>query len=183
MLGAAQERWLRNTIDRSNARWSVLAQQTRMAQSEVLSGDGERSVSLDGWDGYPAARQRLLSFIGTRKPSNPLVIGGDVHATYVGNLKPDFDDPASPVVAAEICGTSITSYGPANRQAMARRLRQNPHMLYGNGWTRGYMRMTLDRRNAVAELRGLADAQDRGSAISTVAKFAVESGRPGVTLA
>ena len=38
-----------------------------------------------------------------------VVLGGDVHANYVADLKADFDDPASPVVATEFCGTSITS--------------------------------------------------------------------------
>ena len=182
LLGATQERWLRDTIDRSPARWNLLTQQTRMAQFAFQTEQG-RSFFVDGWDGYVAARRRLLEFIGTRRPSNPVVIGGDVHATYVADLKPDFDDPNSPVVAAELCGTSITSYGPRNRAAMARRVRENPHMVYGNGWTRGYMRVALDRDRAIAELRGVADAQDRDSKISTVAKFAVENGRPGAKLA
>lgn len=181
MLGAAQESWLQRTIDGSAARWNLLVQQTRMAQFGIRSQRG-RLFFVDGWDGYPAARRRLLDFLGARKPSNPVVIGGDVHATYVANLKPDFEDPNSPVVAAEICGTSITSYGPSSRTALARQRAANPHLIYGNGWTRGYTRMTLERGHAIAELRGLVEARDRDSAISTVAKFAVENGKPGVTM-
>ena len=41
--------------------------------------------------------------------TNPVVLGGDVHSFNVNHLKLDFDDPASPVVASEFVGTSITS--------------------------------------------------------------------------
>lgn len=179
MLGTGQEQWLQNLLDRSPARWNILAQQTRMAQFDVRSGP-DRQFWTDGWDGYAAARRRLLDFIGARKPSNPLVIGGDIHTTVVSDLKPDFDDPHSPVVATEICGTSITSYGPRNRAVFGRLVRENPHVRYGNGWSRGYVRVTLDRRNAVAALRGVDDAQRRDSGIATVASFSIEDGRPGV---
>ena len=42
-----------------------------------------------------------------------VVLGGDVHANFVADLKLDFDDAASPVIATEFCGTSITSEGMA----------------------------------------------------------------------
>src|SRR5262249_50192640 len=153
----------------SGARWNVLAQQTLMAQ--MGGGQGaSRKFWTDGWDGYPAARKRLLDFLAARRPSNPLVIGGDVHATYVADLKPDFDDPRSPVVASEICGTSITSQGPLG-PAVLRRLAENPHVKYGNGAVRGYLRVELTREQAVAELRGVEDIRRPESGISTVARF------------
>ena len=71
----------------------------------------------DGWDGYPEARRRLLEAVAARGPANPVVIGGDVHAHWVADLKPDFDDPRSPVVASEFCGTSITSRARCKRRS------------------------------------------------------------------
>src|SRR4026209_882516 len=35
------------------------------------------TVAVDKWDGYPAARERLISFLAQAKPSNPVVISGD----------------------------------------------------------------------------------------------------------
>jgi phosphodiesterase/alkaline phosphatase D-like protein len=110
-LGAEQEAWLQEALSTSPVRWNVLAQQSLMAQVDATPGP-EQAFWSDGWDGYPAARSRLLSFIADKRPANPLVIGGDVHSYWVGDLKPDSDDPRSPVVATEFCGASITSQGP-----------------------------------------------------------------------
>src|SRR3990170_3582016 len=108
ILGRAQERWLENSLAESRAGWNVLAQQTPMAQFDQKPGPGRRAWT-DGWDGYPAARKRLLDFLAERRIANPVAIGGDVHSFNVNELKLDFDDSASPVVASELVGTSITS--------------------------------------------------------------------------
>src|SRR5262245_6467547 len=144
MLGDVQERWLQGSLERSRARWNVIAQQTLMAQLDRKVGPGQ-AFWTDGWDGYPAARRRLLDFLAAKKPANPLVIGGDVHSFWVTDLKPDFDDPRSPTVATEFVGTSITS-GLSRSQAEQDALRaENPHIRYADVTRRGYVRMELDR--------------------------------------
>ena len=63
LLGAGQEAWLAEGMQGSKARWNIIAQQTLMAQNSqvpVHNGDDGRFWT-DGWDGYPAARTRLLS--------------------------------------------------------------------------------------------------------------------------
>ena len=42
-----------------------------------------------------------------------VVLGEDVHAHFVADLKADFDDLQAAVVASEICTTSISSRGAA----------------------------------------------------------------------
>ncbi len=177
MLGAAQEAWLRDGLARTRARWNVLAQQTLMAQLDRKPGLGQ-SFWTDGWDGYPAARARLLNDVARLRPSNPLVISGDVHCNWVADLKTDFDDPRSPVVATEFCGTSITAQGPSQKQVLAW-LAENPHLRYGNGAKRGYVKMEIRRDACTASLRALDSEKRADSGISTLATFAVESGRPG----
>jgi alkaline phosphatase D len=173
LLGPEQERWLEATLARPAARWHLIAQQTLMAQ---CLRPPERRYWTDGWDGYPQARRRLLELLARRERN--LVIGGDVHATYVADLKPDFDDPRSPVVASEICGTSITSQGPT-REDTARRMADNPHISFADGTTRGYMRLELTRARATADLRGLADVRQVHSAIATRASFVIDADRAG----
>jgi hypothetical protein len=77
ILGEVQEQWLLGSLGRSRARWNVIAQQTLMAQLDREPGPGQ-AFWTDGWDGYPAARRRLLDFLAQKTPANPLVIGGDV---------------------------------------------------------------------------------------------------------
>ena len=177
MLGTAQEAWLRNGLARTRGQWNVIAQQTLMAQNDQKPGAGQKFWT-DGWDGYPAARARLLGDIAQLKASNPLVIGGDVHCAWVTDLKTDFDDARSPVVATEFCGTSITSQGPSAKQVQTW-LAENPHLRYGNGAKRGYASMELTRDTCTAKFRALDTEKRADSGIATDATFVVESGRPG----
>jgi alkaline phosphatase D len=178
MLGDVQERWLMANLERSRARWNVLAQQTLMAQLDRTIGPGQ-SFWTDGWDGYPAARRRLLEGIAQKKPANPLVIGGDVHSFWVADLKTDFDAPSSPTVATEFVGTSITSQlGRTQTEQDIIRL-ENPHIRWGNVTRRGYVRMELTPARAHVELRGVASVTSREAGIDTMATFIVEDGRPG----
>jgi len=48
---------------------------------------------------------------------------------------------------------------------------------------RGYGRVDLTERRCEIAFRGLADARDPASPISTLASFVVEAGRPGLVMA
>ena len=67
ILGNEQERWLLRTLDRSDARWNFLAQQTQMAAVDVTPEDESNGYSADAWDGYVAARNRLLGHVEKAK--------------------------------------------------------------------------------------------------------------------
>jgi alkaline phosphatase D len=177
LLGAAQERWLMDGLTASSARWNVIAQQTLMAQVDQKAGPGERFWT-DGWDGYPAARRRLLDFLAARRPANPVVIGGDVHSNWVCDLKPDFNAARSPVVATEFCGTSISSQAWAQARDF-RDLPENAHIRYVENSYRGYARVTVTPDRWAVDLRGLENEKRRDSAISTRAAFVVDNGKPG----
>lgn len=174
-LGATQEQWLIAGLARSRTRWTILAQETRMAQLDQRPGP-ERMVWTDGWDGYPAARRRVLEALAQK--SNGVVIGGDIHAFNVNQLKLDFDDPKAPVVASEFVGTSITSQGWAQKRFDALRA-DNPHVLLAESRYRGYVRMELTPGALKADLRAMESVKSAGAACKTLASFVVEDGRPG----
>ena len=104
MLGAEQEAWLNSGLQDASGTWRVLAQQTVMS-SLVL---GNIVLNVDQWDGYPAARQRLLGFIEDHKIDNVVVLTGDIHSAGAGVLFSVKGDVKTPV-ASEFVGTSITS--------------------------------------------------------------------------
>ena len=179
LLGAAQERWLAEGWSRER-QWNLLAQQTLMARLSWRDPRAESGpmVWTDGWDGYPAARRRLLDGIAERRLDNVVVLGGDVHANYVADLKADFDDANSPLLASEFCGTSISSEGAAQSRLDAA-LPFNPHIRYGRSDERGYGRFMLDARALQAELRTVERPLDPASTVRSTARFVVESGRAG----
>ena len=175
MLGRAQERWLEGALGESLAGWNVVAQTSRMAQFDQKPGPG-RSAWTDAWDGYPAARARLLSQL--KNAANPVVIGGDIHAFMVAKLKEDFDNPESPTVATEFVGTSITSQGwPPER--IARFMPDNPHVLMNESRHRGYTRVEVTPERWVADLRIMETVRTPDAPCSTLATYVVESGQPG----
>jgi alkaline phosphatase D len=184
LLGAAQERWLAEGWD-VQRRWNLLAQQTLMArfswrdpQVRELPDAPGGMYWTDGWDGYAPARARLLQSALDRRAANLVVLGGDVHANYVADLKVDFDDRKAAPTATEFCGTSISSEGLAQSRVDAA-VGFNPHIRYARSDERGYMRFALDAKALQAQLRVLDDVRQPDSAIRTAARFAVEAGRPG----
>ena len=178
MLGAEQERWFAERMADAQGRWTIVAQQTLMAELDRKAGEG-KSFWMDGWDGHPAARERLLGAIAAGRPANPVVISGDVHAFWAADLKQDFANPASPTLASEIVGTSISSQGPSE-STIRTGLAENPHIRYARGDKRGYVRMTLEKRSARADLFAVDDPFEPASAVSPLTAFAIEDGRPGV---
>lgn len=181
LLGTAQEQWLADGIAKSTATWNVLAQQTLMAPWGK-PGPAGTTFWTDGWDGYPAARKRLLDMLAAKARDNTLVIGGDVHTHHVANLHTDFDNPKSRIVATEFCGTFITSESDNQPELDARRP-SNPHMLLADGRKRGYITMELGRDKATSTLRLIDSEKLRDSKVSTLASFVVQAGKPGAQAA
>jgi alkaline phosphatase D len=182
MMGGVQEKWLQDGLSASTARWNVIAQQICMAPLDRDPGPGER-FSMDKWDGYPAARSRLMAFLGDRQPSNPVVLTGDNHNNWVFDLKRDFRDPQSPIVGTEFVGTSITSNGNGSEQQeeYARVLAANPHVKFFNSH-RGYVRCRLTASSWKTDFRTIPYVDKPGAPIGTRATFVIENGRPGAVV-
>ena len=179
VLGERQERWLMDGLEGSTARWNVVPQQIMMARVDFASGD-EESYAVDVWSGYEAARRRLMEFLATRRPANPLVLTGDIHSNWVTDLKVDYRDPAAPVVGTELVCTSISSGGDGGDggDRAAALLAENPSVRFYNG-QRGYVRCHLTPEQCQADYQVLEYVTRPGSPISTRASFVVEDGRPG----
>lgn len=181
MLGVEQERWLAQGLKESKASWNIVAQQTLMAQlSQVpLASDSDGRFWTDGWDGYAAARKRLLDAMQAAR--NPLVLSGDVHTFFAAELRRDPSRPASagnPLVATEFCGTSITS--SSRPQARTQQyVDMNRHLKFGQSDKRGYMLLELRPERATMAFEGLENVRDPRSASSTLARFSVADGVAG----
>jgi len=179
MLGREQERWLDDRLARTPAQWNILAQQTLMRQAVVSppeGPDGGPRYSADNWSGYPQARERIFRRWVEAGTSNPLALGGDIHAFAAADIM-DPDRPDGSPIAAEFVGGSITSLRPDpdfKRLAPANGLR------FAENEVRGYGRLDIDARGGTVTYRGLADARREDSGIADIARFAVEDKKPGL---
>jgi alkaline phosphatase D len=179
MLGAEQERWVEERLDRSRARWNILGNQTLIAQYDSLLGEGAR-FSMDNWNGYVAARQRLLGYIAQRRPANPVVLTGDIHSNWVCDLKTDFNSEAAGAVATELVCTSLSSSGDGSdtNAAVQRALGENPHIRFHNN-QRGYVRCAVTAERLHADYRVVPYVTRPGAPVTTRSSWIVENGRAG----
>lgn len=178
LLGQEQERWLHDALAASPARWNVLAQGVLMARMQGARPDGGRGAWTEAWDGYPEARRRLLTHLQESRIANPVVIGGDNHAFWANDLKPDFDDEKAPAVATELIGSSITSHGP-DYDATMKIVRQNPHVRFFESRRRGYAIADLTPERMETRLQIVTDATDPASPKETLARIMIETGKAG----
>ena len=173
MLGAAQERWLMDTLGASRARWNILGQQ--YAMGELRRAGPEALWSNDGWDGYAQTRDRILARWDEARVSNPIALGGDIHCFIAGDLE---RTPGRPV-ASHFVGGAISS-GGAQQSDMDKLRGANPATLYAEGETRGYGRVDLTPGGCDVTFRGVRSALVPESPGFDLARFHVESGRPGL---
>jgi alkaline phosphatase D len=183
ITGPAQEKWMLDTLTRSTARWNVIANQVPFSQIDNVPGPGAE-FSMDKWDGYVAQRRRIADFLGQRKPSNPLILTGDMHFSMVLDVKRDFDTPSSETVGTELVGTSISSGsdGVDLPDFGKRMLEANPHMRFMNQ-QRGYVRCDLTPDRCATDYRIVPFVTREGAPIETRASFIIENGRPGAASA
>jgi alkaline phosphatase D len=177
LLGAEQERWLAEGWDPARP-WNLLAQQTLMARFNWEDPGRGGLYWTDGWDGYAPARRRLLETVAAKKVPGVVVLGGDVHSHYVADLKVDYDDARSPVVASEFCGSSISSLGLAQTRVDAA-LPFNPHIHLARSDRRGTMRFRVTPQQTQVQVMVVDDALDPNSAMKPMARYIVQAGRPG----
>ncbi|MGX1885158.1 alkaline phosphatase D family protein [Streptomyces sp. NPDC055287] len=183
MTGETQERWLLDGWKNSTATWNVVPQQVTFAQRRDVP-TADYKLSMDAWDGYPAARRRILDGAEAAGVKNLMVLDGDAHVGYGFDLKKDFDDPASRTVGTEISTTSVSSgKDGADRPANFDHLvRANPHLKFYNG-RRGYTVITLGTERARADFKTVSGVTRPGGTLTTTASFVTEAGRPGLTSA
>ena len=177
-FGAEQEEWLFDDFKQSDATWNVIAQEQLVARLHQKDRAGEWGYWTDGWDAYPAARERMLNAIAATRVSNPVFIGGDLHSYWTTDLKADFAKPSSPTVATEFVGTSITSDPPPQERILPI-IPDNPHVRYFESAYRGYVAVDLTRDRMDTLLQVISDRRDPHATVSTLKRFVVESGKPG----
>ncbi|MDH3270526.1 MAG: alkaline phosphatase D family protein [Gemmatimonadota bacterium] len=180
ILGAPQRTWLEDGFAASTARWNVLAQQVLMARFRNVDGDGRETWSMDKWDGYPRERTSLLAAMADSGVSNPVVLTGDIHSSWVTRLLRDFDDERSQVVGTEFVGTSLTS--GRNGRPMTpwgeAALRNNPHVDFYDA-RRGYVHCSATPGRWTSRYRVVPYVDRAGAPVETIATYVVDDGRPG----
>ncbi|MDQ3077749.1 MAG: alkaline phosphatase D family protein [Pseudomonadota bacterium] len=183
VLGTRQEAWVVDRLSSSTARWNVLAQQVMMMDLDRDPGP-EHVVNHDSWAGYRAPRNRLLAGIERRRTNNVIVLTGDEHQNYAGELHLDGRAPGPRPIATEFVTTSITSGGDGieQRPDMAAIQAVNSQLKFNNA-QRGYLVCDVTPERWMSEFKVLDRVTARDGVLRTRIKLAVESGDPRLVAA
>jgi alkaline phosphatase D len=197
-LGAAQKTWLESGLLRSHGTWRFIGNpyninpwklkdfdtpRLRMLNPDLRPGEGVY-VSNEAWDDYQAERKELLTFLGNTGIENVIFTSGHTHFYLASDLAPDFDDPASPVVAFDFVTGSQTAdpdprtYAPENVLHLVELtfLRENsPYMKYVNMIDQGYAVVDATPEEVVVEFR-VIDTFDPDAEARTGARFRILDG-------
>jgi alkaline phosphatase D len=161
LLGVAQEAWLFEELAAARATWTVLGQQVMVAPVRI----GGVAINGDQWDGYPAARRRLLEAArDLESVRNLVVLTGDIHSSWANELRDDAGD----AVGVELVtpGVTSTGLGAAGDELIAMFRGELPHVRWADLSRRGYLvvSFTAARMQAVWHLFDALDAPDAASA-------------------
>ncbi|WP_044561710.1 alkaline phosphatase [Azospirillum sp. B4] len=141
------------------ARWlGALPEAARASLGQIVHmASFDIPYDLDGWDGYPAARERVYDAIKAAvadgRAGNTVVLSGDSHAFWVNEL---LDAAGTTRVAAEFGASSITSPSPGEELHLPQlgdiMKAQNPEVLLNDHQAKGYVLLTLTHEAATADL-------------------------------
>ncbi|WP_293321740.1 alkaline phosphatase D family protein [Phenylobacterium sp.] len=109
--------------------------------------------------------------------ANPVVLTGDEHQNYAGELHLNGHEPGARAIATEFVATSITSGGDGADQSprMAQIQAANPQLKFNNS-QRGYLLCEVTPERFEAAFRVIDKVSAPGGTVSTRAKLAVPAG-------
>ncbi|WP_051330265.1 alkaline phosphatase D family protein [Niveispirillum irakense] len=114
LLGPTQKEWLKQTLTVSNATWKLLATSVPFLPMRLDMGaiDPKATtlvLTADAWDGFPAERRELMTYLRDRGVGNVVSLSGDHHQSFAGLINDDYDAPSPTPVAVEFSVTGISS--------------------------------------------------------------------------
>lgn len=149
MLGQTQERWLESRLDSDRGAWPLIVHGVPPFELDYAPGP-DRVVSMDKWDGYPAAQARFNAMLAaSRLP--PMTLAGDAHAHFAAARRAPETGNAH---GADLVVTSVTSGGDGSDvdDSWTTWQRENPDLLY-HSKRRGYLLLEVARDGIEAEFR------------------------------
>ncbi|WP_343346053.1 alkaline phosphatase D family protein [Sphingomicrobium sp. XHP0239] len=181
VLGRAQLDWLLDNMSRSDATWQVAAQQVMMMDLDRAPDEPGLQVNADSWAGYRVPRRAFLDALAERGLDSTIVLTGDEHQHYAGNLYADGTQRDGGPIATEFVTTSISSGGDGmvQRPDMVEIQAANPQLVFNN-YQRGYGMCEVTRDQWTTHHRVVDQVTTRGAPVRTAASFAVAPGRPGI---
>lgn len=183
IVGQKQMNWLKSAIQSSEGTWNVLGNQVAFAPRDYYTWYPKwKNGAYDNWTGYPTEYAKMLELI-REVDENILITTGDTHSaffSYVINEKGD-------TLAREFITPSITSTtwveGYADKgEAFAAFIqdnfkKHNPHIPWFDLKNHGFVLITADKSEAIAEWYMVSTILARNFEVSKVFSHKMRNNR------
>jgi alkaline phosphatase D len=202
ITGDRQMAWLKDSLARDTAQWKLVGNPVMIAPvvfppavheltgpindvTGLLPEDG-LPYNVDQWDGYTADRHELFGFLADHGITDTVFLTGDIHSGWACDLPLDAGTyPASPSVATEFVGTSITSNNlkditgsPPRTTSLAVEAAiqaANRHVKYLDFDDHGYSVLDVTSRRTQMDYYVIGDRADRDAGASWTASWATDA--------
>jgi alkaline phosphatase D len=186
MLGAAQEAWCLDQLresHRGQTKWRLLGQQVLFAR---LTPVGQTVRNADSWDGYQAARDRVLDTLQQEHINDVVILTGDVHSSWAldvprtgwdgYNARTGSGSLAVEVVAPAISSPPMfTNDGQGRERAAALKV-MVPHLKFMDGDNRGYVILDVTPERVQTDWFFVPTVSERTDKESPAASLLTERG-------
>lgn len=173
LLGTTQYNWFTSQLMGSSAHWKVIGQQVMMAPLKV-AGIG---VNGDQWDGYPAERTKITSFVTANSIQNVAVITGDIHTSWANDIPTaNYQSNGNGSAFVEFVTPSVTSPGFPIGVGTSIIRAANNHIKYVNLDRKGFILLDITQTRIQADWFFVATIDSRSNGYSYAASWQERSG-------
>ena len=180
IIGKKQFSWLVKELQTS-ATWKIIGNQVPFGPmiNDYMEGKGRY---MDGWDGYPVERERLINEITEHNIADLIWMTGDYHSSFAFetdlNASKQIDESNIGVefVVPSINSANTNEYVDDERtsEIEAKYLEYNPHLRYVNLRDHGYVNLKLTNQAAEATFIYSKTTRERNKAIKAQEKMRVQ---------
>ncbi|MCI4668309.1 MAG: alkaline phosphatase D family protein [Bacteroidia bacterium] len=197
LLGDTQRQWLTQEMKDSTT-WKIIGNQVMVSPMDVsffrflgvirIPFYPGKKRNMDQWDGYPAAKDRVMDFIKREGIQNVVFLTGDDHASYAYEVAGEKENPieayqnGTPPLAVELVTPSISSanfdeYLPRFYLNKLRRKfpKKNPHLQWFDLTNHGYISLEITPEattatwNFMESIREINDGQRKAKTLQVKA--------------
>lgn len=104
ILGSEQYAWLTNELQSSTAKWRIIGNQVMMMPWRGVPTN-------DAWDGYAEERTQLLNFVNSNDIENIVVLTGDIHSTFAGEVRLNGNCKMCEFVTPSVTSSNLDALG------------------------------------------------------------------------
>ncbi|MEO0410371.1 MAG: alkaline phosphatase D family protein [Pseudomonadota bacterium] len=182
LLGPDQESWLEDAFITSKERgqtWQILGQQVLMGRINIPENAADfvgnqtgyiadrirwlaklaafgLPLNMDAWDGYPAARERVLGH-ARKHGQNVVVLAGDTHNAWVSELADTQGPVAHEFATASVSSPGFEGYVPADPAIIEKGfLDASPTLKWVDAQHRGYLTMRFTHKDVETQFHRIS---------------------------